>query len=128
MNAIRLAALIEKIDDKSFFSHTFPPEQMKKFEGDPAGLVKYYRDDYELIYRDGRFLIDDELKSLGIDSNRRVETLEQLIALLEKGENDRPVRNLLARYTEQSFETAGQWRAWFEEVRDRLYFSDVGGV
>ncbi|MHC4712242.1 MAG: hypothetical protein ACYTAN_03090, partial [Planctomycetota bacterium] len=33
MNAIRLAALIEKIDDKSFFSHTFPPEQMKKFEG-----------------------------------------------------------------------------------------------
>jgi len=36
-------------------------------------------------------------------------------------------RRLLARYTNQSFESAEEWQSWFESNRDRIFFSDVGG-
>jgi len=125
--AIRLAALINRIKDEKFFSSTFSPELRKKYEGDPNGLVQYYRDDFEFIYRDKGFLIDNELKSLGLDSNRQTETLGRLISLLEDEKHADTARLLLARYTNESFQGAEQWRAWFENNKDRIFFSDVGG-
>jgi hypothetical protein len=126
-NAIRLAALINRIKDDRFFSSTFPSELKKKYEGDPNGLVKYYRDDFEFIYRDKVFLIDKELKSLGLKSNRETETLERLISFLEDEKHADTARLLLARYTSESFQTAEQWRSWFRDNKDRFFFSDVGG-
>ena len=126
-NAIRLAALINRIKDKKFFSRTFSPDLMEKYEGDPNGLVQYYRNDFEFIYKDQAFLIDNELKSLGLNSNRETETLERLISLLEDEKHADTARLLLARYTNQSFESPEQWQAWFENNKDRTLFSDVGG-
>ena len=100
---------------------------MKKYEGDPNGLVQYYRDNFEYIYRDDVFLIDNELKSLGLKTNRTIETLESLISLLEDTENAETARSLLARYTNESFQTAEQWQSWFQGNKDRIFFSDVGG-
>ena len=127
MNAIRLAALINKIDDEEFFSGTFTKELKKKYDGDPNGLVKYYRDDFELIYRDRQFHIDVELKSLGFNSNRDLDTLEGLISLLKDDEQADLAKMLLSRYTNQSFRNHQQWQNWFEESKERIYFSDVGG-
>jgi hypothetical protein len=126
-NAIRLAALINRIKDKNFFSNTFSPELMEKYAGDPNGLVQYYRDNFEFIYRDKEFLIDDELKSLGLKSNRKTETLERLISLLEDEKHADTARSLLARYTNESFQVAEQWQSWFENNKDSIFFSDVGG-
>lgn len=126
-NAIRLAALINRIKDDRFFSSTFPPELKKKYEGDPNGLVKYYRDDFEFIYRENVFLIDNELKSLDLKSNRKMETLEQLISLLKDEKHADTARSLLARYTNESFQNAEQWQSWFQDNKDRIFFSDVGG-
>jgi hypothetical protein len=127
MDAIRIAALINKINDKSFFSGTFSPNLLKEYEGKPEGLVKYYNDDYELIYWDNVFRVDSDLKSLGIDSNRKISTLERLIALLGDGEKAGTAKSLLTRYTGQSFKTAPEWQAWLGKNRERIYFSDVGG-
>jgi hypothetical protein len=126
-NAIRLAVLINRITDKTFFSSTFSPELMEKYKGDPNGLAQYYKNDFELIYRDRVFLIDNELKSLGIKSNRQIGTLEKLISLLEDEKKADTARLLLARYTTESFQKAEQWRSWFESNKDRIFFSDVGG-
>ena len=126
-NAIRLAALINNIKDEEFFSGTFSPDLKKQYEGDPDGLVKYYRDDFELIYRDRQFKIDNELKSLGISSNRKIDTLEGLITLLENVTQADLAKSLLSRYTNQSFQSPEKWQSWFEENNDRIYFSDVGG-
>jgi hypothetical protein len=82
-NAERLAALINRIKDKDFFSRTFSPELKEKYANDPDGLAAYYRENFELIYHDKVFQVDAELQTLGIESNRRVETLERLIALLD---------------------------------------------
>jgi hypothetical protein len=126
-NAIRLAVLINRIKDKTFFSSTFSPELMEKYDGDPNGLAQYYKDDFELIYRDKVFLIDNELKSLGIKSNREIGTLEKLISLLEDQKKADTARFLLARYTTESFQNAEQWRSWFDDNKERIFFSDVGG-
>jgi hypothetical protein len=141
INAIRLAALINKISDKNFFSRNFSSDLMEKYEGDPNGLVQYYKDNFEFIYHDKVFLIDYELKRLGIESNRKISTLGQLIELLDDEkcrEVANPVRDptekvsnganhLLQRYTERSFQTKREWQNWFEKNRKQIYFSDFGG-
>ncbi|MHC4500487.1 MAG: hypothetical protein ACYS21_15410, partial [Planctomycetota bacterium] len=127
MNAIRLAELITRIKDESFISRNFGPDLKKKYDGNPDGLVKYYRDDFELIYLDGTFRIDSELKSLGLKSNREIATLERLISLLKDDAHSETARRLLTRYTRQKFETPQKWQSWFEDNKERIYFTDVGG-
>jgi hypothetical protein len=126
-NALRLAALITQIKDEKFFERTFEPGLMEKYKGNPDGLVKYYNDNYELIYRDKVFAVDGELESLGISSNRKVETLEKLVALLADKDKEAVARKLLGRYTEEAFAKQGQWKKWLDENRERIYFSDTGG-
>jgi hypothetical protein len=127
VNAIRLAALINAIKDETFFSSTFPVNLKKEYEGNPDGLVAYYRKDFELTYRDKVFLIDSELKSLGFESNRKIETLEKLIALLKDDSKANTARLLLNRYTNQSFQNPDQWQSWCDNNKERIYFTDVGG-
>ena len=129
LNALRLAAIVNRIsgDKKEFFTRTFPPELWEKYGSHPDGLVQYYRENLEFTYRDKGYRVDSELKSLGIDSNRSLDTLEQLIGLLQDDAHADTARRLLARYTNQSFESAEEWQSWFESNRDRIFFSDVGG-
>jgi hypothetical protein len=129
LNALRLAAIITRIsgDKKEFFTRTFPTELWEKYGTDPDGLVKYYRENLEFIYRDRTNCIDSELKSLGLDSNRSLDSLERLIDLLQDETKADTARLLLARYTNQSFRDSEDWKQWFENNRDRIYFSDVGG-
>jgi hypothetical protein len=104
-----------------------PDDITEKFIGDPNGLVKYYKDNIEFIYKDRQFRVDSELKSLGLHSNREVATLERLISLLKDASHAEIARRLLARYTSESFSQPEQWQLWFDENKDRIYFTDVGG-
>jgi len=72
INPIRLALLLDKIKEDGFFRSSFTPQQLKKYRQDPKALAKFYRDDYELIYWDEVYRIDEQLKQLGIASNRKI--------------------------------------------------------
>ena len=117
---------------------------VRKYRNDPEGLVKYYQDDLELVYCErsrfeilffqagpgpfrSQFLVDTDLAALGISSNRKLETLEKLINLLDDPARADRARFLLGRYTLESFATSPEWRAWFTQNRERLFFTDVGG-
>ena len=65
--------------------------------------------------------MDEELKALGLDSNRKVETLERLFELLKDEIHAQTARRVLERYTDSrtTFD--------FKNGRDRIYFTDVGG-
>jgi hypothetical protein len=89
--------------------------------------VKYYRENLEWVYRDRVFKVDEDLKGLGIDSNRQLSSLQRLIELLDDAQHGATAKQLLGRYTDQSFEMPRQWRQWFEENKDRIYFTDLGG-
>lgn len=130
LNAIRLAGIINRItdDQDEFFLRTFSEALYEKYHSDPKGLTEYYRENIEWVYRDQAYKVDGELKSLGIDSNRKIDSLQRLVELLDDETHDEEaVRALLKRYTDVSFETAPQWRQWFEVNEDRIFFTDVGG-
>jgi len=129
LSAPRLAGIINRIleDRKEFFLSQFPQELYERFNSDPNGLTRYYRTNLEWVYRDKVFRVDEELKALGMESNRTVQTLERLIAFLDDPSRAGTAKTLLRRYTEVSFETPQQWRKWLETHRDHIFFTDVGG-
>jgi hypothetical protein len=153
IDAVRLGAIINRIsgDQKKFFLGQYPEELYGKYGKDPNGLMQYYRQNLEWVYRerpfrrgdkltakskeemlklfqpDRVFKVDEELKGLGIDSNRKIESVQRLIELLEDAQHAATAKKLLSRYTACSFETPQQWRQWFDENKGRIYFTDVGG-
>jgi hypothetical protein len=122
-DALRLARVINRIsgDQKKFFLRAFPQQLYEKYGSDPNGLIQYYRENLEWVYRDRVFRVDHELKALGIDSNRRVETLDRLVKLLKDETHAETARKLLARYTD------GHTTFDLQNGRDRIYFTDIGG-
>jgi hypothetical protein len=122
-NALGIASIITKVegDKKAFFLRTFPPELWDQYHADPNGLVAYYRTNLEFIYRDNVFHVDEELKSLGLLSNRKVETLERLFSLRQDETHREVAQRLLDRYT-------GGFTGYdLKNGRDRIYFTDIGG-
>jgi hypothetical protein len=135
LNTLRLAPGAErslqrrrKENEKSFIPF-IPDDITEKFLGEPNGLVQHYKDNIEFIYMDldRQFRIDNELKSLGLKSNRKIETLEKLISLLKDEKHAETARSLLTQYTNESFQSQEQWQSWFQNDKDRIFFSDVGG-
>jgi hypothetical protein len=114
-------------DQKQFFLGQFPQELYEKYHSDPNGLVQYCKTNLEWVYQDKVWRVDEDLKGLGIESNRRIDTLDRLIGLLDDPSNAAKARTLLARYTTVSFDSPQQWRQWFAANRGRIFFTDVGG-
>jgi hypothetical protein len=127
LRAVHLAMVSNRITDPKFRTNTFAPELLEKSKGDADALAKYLQENLELIYRDGKFRVDAELPAMGLQSNRKVGTLQRLIELLDDSRHASGARKALKRYTRESFETPQEWRMWFEKSRDRIYFTDVGG-
>jgi len=127
-NALLMASYLKIIKDKrDFFTRAFPDELWEKYQSDFDGLLAYYNENLERVYSERIYRVDNELKSLGLDSNRKVETLQRLIDLLGDEQRAGTAKKLLSRYTDQSFGTPQQWRQWFDESKGRLYFTDIGG-
>ena len=111
-----------------YLSRYFPPEIASQYKNDIAGMRKHYEDNIEFVYEAGsRFLIDVDLHSLGIDSNRKVAMIKSLIELLADESKSALARDCLNRYTKQTFTSAQRWSQWYEENAGNLVFSDRGG-
>lgn len=95
---------------------------------DPKKIEALVRADFEYLYvAGGRFVVDADAKALGI-SNRKRELLERCIAMLAGSRESTRALRLLERYTsEEHGNDAKAWRTWFEQNREQLFFSDVGG-
>jgi len=72
--------------------------------------------------------VDEDARALGI-ANNDIAILEKCIDMLESDDPEQTSRaeRTLERYTRLEFESSDQWRAWLDENRDRLFFTDVGG-
>ncbi|MEN6428799.1 MAG: hypothetical protein ABFE13_25920 [Phycisphaerales bacterium] len=124
-NAVRLAPIGDRLRRSAEEDSTFTPnitmDILRRHVGDPNGLARYFRDNIEWVYYDRGLRVDEELKALGIDSNRKIETLERLFELLKDETHAQTARRLLERYTD------GHTTFDFKDGRDRIYFTDVGG-
>ena len=127
INPVMMALFLEKIKGNKAFLSSFTPEQIKEYRDKPKELARYYRNSNEYIYWDKVYLVDNELKQLGIESNRKTATLQKIIALLKDKGKAETAQLLLKRYTIESFDTQDKWQSWFDKNREKIYFSDVGG-
>ena len=106
---------------RQFFLKMFAPDLWDKYCADPNTLVTYCKTNLELVYWDGIFRVDEDLKSLGIESNRKVEALERLYELREDEAKREIAQRLIDRYTD------GRTQFDFQNGRARIYFTDFGG-
>jgi len=106
----------------------FSPETIKKYENNMADLAPIYRENINLLYQKGEhYFIDAELKALGFASNGEITNLPKLIVLLSDQDKALLADKLLMRYTGKSFQTAQEWRTWFDASRAQIIFSETGG-
>ena len=126
----------------AFHAKAFADELEKQYKGREKELYQLHKYNSELLrYEEKRlsanqsaiwFSIDLELKGLGIASNRRVSTLEQLVTLLPDGSSTpkgqaKTAMTMLKRYTSENLRTKVEWQQWLAANHDRLFFSDFGG-
>lgn len=85
------------------------------------------QDNLEYLYRDEHaFEVDEEVKALGL-SNRKIELLDRCVRMLEENDQEELALRILKRYTTEDFDKAAEWRAWLDQHRERLFFTDTGG-
>jgi hypothetical protein len=125
--ALVYSGYMKQYADQDFVKTLFPEDVRRRLGKDPEKYVKYYKENLEyLIPSQNGFQVDEDVKGLGI-SNRKVELLDECVALLERGKQADTALRILKRYTSENLAGATQWRSWLKENRNRLFFSDVGG-
>jgi hypothetical protein len=107
---------------------SYAAEMMEKLGESPASYAKYFHEniEYVRVVGDRKFTVDEEARKLGL-SNRKIESLEKLVIMLEKNESPAEATTLLRRYTDESFEAPAQWRKWLDQNKSKIFFTDVGG-
>jgi len=123
-----LSSLQYATGDARSAKYYFSPETIKKYENNMADLGPIYRDNINFLYQKGEhYFIDEELKTLGFESNGEITNLPKFIGLLSDKDKAEAADRLLNRYTGKSFKAAQEWRTWFDAGRDRMIFSETGG-
>ncbi len=70
--------------------------------------------------------VDEDAKSLGI-ANTDIKLIDAAITLLEEEKDIEKANRLLWRYTIEDFVTANEWRTWFNNYKDKMFFTQSGG-
>ena len=105
------------------------PEIVERFGTDLDKYLEYYEANVEYLVPGSErlsYVVDADAASLEV-SNRKPVILDVAISVLEQDGENALARRVLDRYTEESFDTASEWRKWFEASADRLYFAEVNG-
>ncbi|MBE0677777.1 MAG: redoxin domain-containing protein [Bacteroidales bacterium] len=102
---------------------------VSRFNGDIEKTVNFLQDNKP--YFSGANTItpesfDRDAMGLGIPNDDR-KIIEEAIKMLESGEKKEIAEALLGRYTVKEFRAAEEWRKWYEEVKDHLFFSESNG-
>ena len=99
-----------------------------KFGTDTKLYHKYFRDNYEYFYPANTYALQLDEDALKIKkSNRKPAILEHCISLLESAQDEALALRVLKRYTTENFETAAEWRTWFDAYKNRLFFTESAG-
>ena len=104
-------------------------EVVERFGTDLEQYLDYYEANEEYLVPGSErlsYVVDVDAASLKL-SNRDPAILDVAIGLLEQDGENALARRVLDRYTEESFDTASEWRNWFKASADRLYFAEVNG-
>lgn len=91
--------------------------------------IEKQKENFNFMYLDiytAKLAVDEEAKKLKTKVTD-VAILDKAITMLEKGKDTEVAKLLLDRYTLCTFETASEWRAWYEKYKEQLFFTRAGG-
>lgn len=92
---------------------------------DPAEAIRYLESIKPYLYPAGDWYaldVDEEARELGLANDDPA-----FLARIATTADEERSKRLLARYTEEAFESAEQWKAWHEENAARFFFSEAAG-
>jgi hypothetical protein len=125
--ALYYAGLLKHVPIDNSLMRVFPEDLRRRFGTDSEKYLAYYRENLEYLHPSSSILVvDEDVKNLCL-SNRKVEILDRCVRMLEEGDRSELALRILRRYTTENLQDASAWRAWLEEGRGRLFFTDVGG-
>ncbi|MFT7619177.1 MAG: hypothetical protein ACI97A_002827 [Planctomycetota bacterium] len=97
---------------------------------DRQKIKQYFEANLPFIRPQGWYgvTVDQELKTQGWGSNDP-QFLSKTIDKLGSGnfQEKQVAQSLLGRYTDVSFDSHSQWKAWFQENQDAFFFSEAAG-
>lgn len=105
------------------------PKYFEMFGTDSKAYARYFDDNKDYLYGGegtANFTLDEDAKSLGIPNND-IRLIDEAIKMLEAGKDVAKGKRLLARYTLADFPTPAEWRAWFDQNKGNMFFSEAGG-
>jgi hypothetical protein len=109
----------------------FPDDVREKTRTDPERLAAYYKEHCDRLCpaggESGGFRADPDLDELGKVPNRKIEFWDAILARLAKDPQDALALKLSARYLPGKARDAAELKAWVDENRKYLFFTDVGG-
>lgn len=122
-----LNARVEDIPTYEQYLQSQARDLYAQFGTDIEKYHAYFDQNLPYFYAAGYGLvIDEEAKALGI-ANNDITLIDKAIAIWEDRSNIEVGRRLLERYTLMNFSTAAQWRKWFDQNRDNMFFSESAG-
>ncbi len=102
----------------------------EQFEGQPQKAQEFIVENRDYFYGGNglslNYIIDEDAKSLKIANNDH-RLLDKAISLWENEEDIAKAKRILDRYSLCTFETAAEWRAWYNSNKDKLFFTENGG-
>lgn len=129
---ITLMSRVLKLPTKEefFYKINKSVEISDDLRSNPDAVIKHLNDNRPYFYSQPnehfKFSVDVDCKSLGI-SNADIKILDVAISMLEKNQDVEKAKRLLWRYTIEDFETASEWRKWFNKYKKNLFFTESGG-
>ena len=130
-------AIYENFPEQKLVTYREYLQQMDRGQGlypvfgtDEQAYKDYYDKNYGWFWcPEGSYslAIDDEVRYLGIPNND-IRILDKCISMLEKNDPEKDIaETILKRYTLCRFETAKEWRDWYNRYHDKLFFTEGGG-
>ena len=116
-----------KMRDQHYYAKLLNQDLVEQIGENWNQYLEYYLDNFDYLTTVGRGQVDvdPDAQALGI-ANNDPAILDAAIERLG-GPDDELAARILARYTNESFDSADEWRAWVDTSRDRLYFTETGG-
>ncbi|MFT4842064.1 MAG: hypothetical protein ACI8UD_003215 [Planctomycetota bacterium] len=106
----------------------FTAEQWQSVAGDEVAIRKELLKRLPFMRPHGWYemVVDEDLVKLGVGNND-ITMLDKAIATWAAGDDKLVMRDVLMRYTDQSFATVSEWQNWLASNRSRLFYTEAGG-
>jgi len=123
MNTIELTRINEAF--MWMLKRDLEEEVLNETEQDLDKLEEWYDENEPYLHKSDKKLVIDETAKKEKTPNNMIESIAIWIEMLDT-KKDKAAKRLLAEYVSKKEMTLKEWKSWYEENKNYLFFSDSG--